>query len=80
MFRLFRVLTKESFQGLFLLQSLYIHDLPDLKRFDADSLSGLTYLSSLHIQAEHFTRGNHQAKGLYITEIFYSILDLDLLS
>jgi hypothetical protein len=80
MSRLFRVLTKESFQGLFLLQSLYIHDLPDLKRFDADSLSSLTYLSSLHIQAEHFTRGNHQADGLCITEIFYSILDLDMLS
>lgn len=46
-----RVLTKESFQGLFLLQSLHIHDLPDLKRFDADSLGSLTYLSSLHIQS-----------------------------
>ena len=45
-----RVLTKESFHGLYLLQSLHIHDLHDLKRFDADSLSSLTYLSSLHVQ------------------------------
>ena len=28
-----------------------VHDLPDLKRFDADSLTQLTYLSDLHIQS-----------------------------
>ena len=46
-----RVLTKESFYGLQRLQSLMVHDLPDLKRFDADSLTQLTYLSDLHIQS-----------------------------
>ena len=46
-----RVLTKESFYGLHRLQSLVVHDLPDLKRFDADSLTQLTYLSTLHIQS-----------------------------
>ena len=46
-----RVLTKESFYGLQRLQNLMVHDLPDLKRFDADSLTQLTYLSVLHIQS-----------------------------
>ena len=46
-----RVLTKESFYGLQRLQNLMVHDLPDLKRFDADSLTQLTYLSDLHIQS-----------------------------
>ena len=46
-----RVLTKESFYGLQRLQKLLVHDLPDLKRFDADSLTQLTYLSRLYIQS-----------------------------
>ena len=46
-----RVLTKESFYGLQRLQELMVHDLPDLKRFDADSLTQLTYLSHLYIQS-----------------------------
>ena len=46
-----RVLTKESFYGLHRLQDLYVQDLPALKRFDADSLTQLTYLSNLHIQS-----------------------------
>ena len=46
-----RVLTKESFYGLSRLQHLVVHDLPDLKRFDADSLTQLTYLSNLAIQS-----------------------------
>jgi hypothetical protein len=33
------VLTKESFQGLFLLQSLHITDLSDLKRFEISTFS-----------------------------------------
>lgn len=46
-----RVLTKESFYGLHRLQDLSVQDLPDLKRFDADSLTQLTYLSNLYIQS-----------------------------
>ena len=45
-----RVLTKESFVGLERIQRLTIQNLPDLKRFDADSLAQLTYLTKLHIQ------------------------------
>ena len=45
-----RVLTKESFVGLERIQILTIQNLPDLKRFDADSLAQLTYLTKLHIQ------------------------------
>ena len=45
-----RVLTKESFQGLLRLQDLVVQYLPDLKRFDADSLSHLHYLTNLAIQ------------------------------
>ena len=45
-----RVLTKESFAGLERIQQLTIQNLPDLKRFDADSLAQLTYLTKLHIQ------------------------------
>ena len=36
-----RVLTKESFHGLDRLQTLVVQHLPDLKRFDADSLAQL---------------------------------------
>lgn len=46
-----RVLTKESFLGLHRLQDLKIQDLDDLTRFDADSLTQLTYLSHLYIQS-----------------------------
>ena len=50
-----RVLTKESFAGLERIQQLTIQNLPDLKRFDADSLAQLTYLTKLHIQvSENF--------------------------
>ena len=42
---------KGSSRLLHRLQSLVVHDLPDLKRFDADSLTQLTYLSTLHIQS-----------------------------
>ena len=45
-----RVLTKESFVGLNRIQEMTIQNLPDLKRFDADSLSQLTYLKRLFIQ------------------------------
>ena len=45
-----RVLTKESFVGLERIQELTIQNLPDLKRFDADSLAQLTYLKTLNIQ------------------------------
>ena len=45
-----RVLTKESFQGLVRVQDLVVQYLPDLKRFDADSLSHLHYLTNLAIQ------------------------------
>ena len=45
-----RVLTKESFDGLERIQELTIQNLPDLKRFDADSLAQLTYLKQLKIQ------------------------------
>ena len=45
-----RVLTKESFDGLERIQELTIQNLPDLKRFDADSLAQLTYLKKLKIQ------------------------------
>ena len=46
-----RVLTKESFHGLDRLQTLTVRHLPDLKRFDADSLAQLkvnsrTFLAS----------------------------------
>lgn len=46
-----RVLTKESFYGLHRLQDLSVQDLPNLTRFDADSLTQLTYLSNLKIQS-----------------------------
>ena len=46
-----RVLTKESFYGLHRLQELSVQDLPNLTRFDADSLTQLTYLSNLKIQS-----------------------------
>ena len=45
-----RVLTKESFFGLERIQVLTIQNLGDLKRFDADSLAQLTYLTKLNIQ------------------------------
>ena len=46
-----RLLTKESFQGLHRIQNLVVRDLTNLSRFDADSLTQMTYLSSLHIQS-----------------------------
>merc|ERR1719219_1909739 len=46
-----RVLTKESFYGLHRLQELSVRDLPNLTRFDADSLTQMTYLSNLKIQS-----------------------------
>ena len=46
-----RVLTKESFYGLHRLQELPVQDLPNLTRFDADSLTQLTYLSNLKKQS-----------------------------
>ena len=46
-----RVLTKGSFYGLHRLQELSVQDLPNLTRFDADSLTQLTYLSNLKIQS-----------------------------
>ena len=46
-----RVLTKESFYGLARLQELTVRHLPDLKRFDADSLAELGYLRRLFIQS-----------------------------
>ena len=46
-----RVLTKESFYGLHRLQELSVQDLPNLTRFDADSLTQMTYLSNLKIQS-----------------------------
>jgi hypothetical protein len=46
-----RVLTKESFYGLGKLQMLRVQHLPDLKRFDADSLAHITYLTKLYIQS-----------------------------
>ena len=45
-----RVLTKESFAGLERIQELTIRNLPGLKRFDADSLAQLTYLTKIYIQ------------------------------
>ena len=50
-----RVLTKESFVGLERIQELTIQNLPDLKRFDADSLAQLTYLKKLNIQVNNLT-------------------------
>ncbi len=46
-----RVLTKESFYGLPRLHFLRVQYLPELKRFDADSLSHIAYLTKLHIQS-----------------------------
>ena len=46
-----RVLTKESFYGLGRLQVLRVQHLPDLKRFDADSLAHISYLTKLYIQS-----------------------------
>ena len=46
-----RVLTKESFYGLGRLQVLRVQHLPDLKRFDGDSLSHIGYLTKLYIQS-----------------------------
>ncbi|KAF4518519.1 hypothetical protein B566_EDAN004263 [Ephemera danica] len=45
-----RVITKDSFAGLLRLQTLSIDELPDLERFDADSLTRLRLLSSLRTQ------------------------------
>ena len=42
-----RVLTKESFYGLSRLQALRVQFLSKLKRFDADSLAHLSYLTKL---------------------------------
>lgn len=36
---------------LFRLQTLYVQYLPDLTRFDADSLAHLSYISTLYIQS-----------------------------
>jgi Leucine-rich repeat (LRR) protein len=44
------VITKDSFAGLTRLQSLSIDQLPELERFDADSLTRLRLLSSLRVQ------------------------------
>ena len=46
-----RVLTKESFYGLSRLQDLTVQYLPNLTRFDADSLAQLGYLTNLRIQS-----------------------------
>ena len=46
-----RVLTKESFYGLVRLQLLRVQHLPDLKRFDGDSLAHISYLTKLYIQS-----------------------------
>ena len=46
-----RVLTKESFFGLRRLQDLTVQYLPNLTRFDADSLAQLGYLTNLRIQS-----------------------------
>ena len=46
-----RVLTKESFFGLDRVQELTVRHLPDLKRFDADSLAQLSVLTHLKIQS-----------------------------
>ena len=46
-----RVLTKESFYGLRLLQDLTVQYLPNLTRFDADSLAQFDYLTNLRIQS-----------------------------
>ena len=46
-----RVLTKESFYGLTRLQDLKVQHLPNLTRFDADSLAQLGYLTNLRIQS-----------------------------
>lgn len=46
-----RVLTKESFYGLDKLQELHVIHLPELSRFDADSLAQLSYLKKLIIQS-----------------------------
>ncbi|XP_059082371.1 chaoptin-like isoform X2 [Tigriopus californicus] len=46
-----RVLTKESFYGLLRLQDLTVQYLPDLLRFDADSLAQISYLKRLNIQS-----------------------------
>ena len=46
-----RVLTKESFYGLVRLQLLRVQHLPDLKRFDGDSLAHVSYLTKLYIQS-----------------------------
>ena len=46
-----RVLTKESFYGLGKLQVLRVQHLPDLKRFDGDSLTHIAYLTKLYIQS-----------------------------
>ncbi len=46
-----RVLTKESFYGLGRLQELTVRHLPELKRFDADSLAELGFLRRLLIQS-----------------------------
>ena len=48
---LFQVLTKESFYGLVRLQLLRVQYLPDLKRFDGDSLAHISYLTKLYIQS-----------------------------
>ena len=42
-----RVLTRESFYGLSKLQVLRVQHLPDLKRFDGDSLAQITYLTKV---------------------------------
>ncbi len=46
-----RVLTKESFDGLDRMQELTVQHLPNLTRFDADSLAQLGYLTRLNIQS-----------------------------
>ena len=45
-----RVLTRESFYGLSKLQVLRVQHLPDLKRFDGDSLAHITYLTKVIIR------------------------------
>ena len=45
-----QIITKESFSGLHRLQSLNVQELPQLERFDGDTLTRLRLLSTLRIQ------------------------------
>ena len=70
-----RVLTKESFQGLARLQDLVVQYLPDLKRFDADSLSHLHYLTNLAIQVGYFFKGSVQV--VHCQDSYTKVISLD---